>query len=104
MWLLEGRWLACAEDASNDPQRLDITRQVLVDSGVAARLMGLDPGQISDEDLDQATTMYRLLRIHPLRPEASSDGPGSLAWVWAFSAIAILALVLGWHLLGRSAR
>ena len=101
VWLPDGRWLASAEDASDDPRRLDLVRQVLIDSGFAARLIGLDPGQLSDVDLDRATSTYRLLRIHPLRPEASSDGPGSLAWVWAFSAIAILVVVLGWWLRGR---
>lgn len=95
VWLPDGRWLASAEDASDDPRRLDLVRQVLRDSGFAARLIGLDPGRMSDEDLDRATSTYRLLRIRPLRREASSDGPGSLAWVWPYSAIVVLALVLG---------
>jgi MYXO-CTERM domain-containing protein len=50
---------------------------------------------MSDDDLDRATASYRLLRIHPLRREASSDGPGSLAWVWALGLIAVLVLVIG---------
>ena len=78
VWLPDGRWVASAEDASDDPRRLDLMRQVLMDSGFAARLIGLHPRQMSDEDLDQATSTYRLLRIHPLRREVSSDGPGSL--------------------------
>ena len=92
VWLPDGRWLASADDASDDHRRLDLMRQVLIDSGFAARLIGLDPGRMSDEDLDQATSMYRLLRIHPLRREASSDGPGSLTWVWAVGLLAVLAL------------
>lgn len=93
VWLPDGRWLASADDASDDHRRLDLMRQVLIDSGFAARLIGLDPGRMSDEDLDRATSTYRLLRIHPLRREASSDGPGSLAWVWAVGLLAVLALV-----------
>jgi deazaflavin-dependent oxidoreductase (nitroreductase family) len=95
VWLPDGRWLASADDASDDHRRLDLMRQVLIDSGFAARLIGLDPGRMSDEDLDRATASYRLLRIHPLRREASSDGPGSLAWVWALGLIAVLVLVIG---------
>jgi len=93
VWLPDGRWLASADDASDDHRRLALMRQVLIDSGFAARLIGLDPGRMSDEDLDRATSTYRLLRIHPLRREASSDGPGSLAWVWAVGLLAVLALV-----------
>lgn len=95
VWLPDGRWLASAEDASDDHRRLDLMRQVLIDSGFAARLIGLDPGRMSDEDLDRATASYRLLRIHPLRQEASSDGPGSLAWVWALGLVTVLALGVG---------
>ena len=104
VWLPDGRWVASAEDASDDPRRLDLVRQVLIDSGFVARLIGLHPRQMSDEDLDQATSMYRLLRIRPQRKEPSVDGPGSLVWVWAFSAIAILAVFLGWRRLGRATR
>lgn len=102
VWLPDGRWVASAEDASDDPRRVDLMRQVMIDSGFAARLIGLHPRRMSDEDLDRATSTYRLLRIHPLRREISSGGPGSLVWVWAFIAIAILALVLGWRLTGRA--
>ena len=104
VWLPDGRWVASAEDASDDPRRLDLVRQVLIDSGFVARLIGLHPHQMSDEHLDQATSMYRLLRIRPQRKEPSVDGPGSLVWVWAFSAIAILAVFLGWRRLGRATR
>jgi deazaflavin-dependent oxidoreductase (nitroreductase family) len=104
VWLPDGRWVASVEDASDEPGRLDVMRQVLIDSGFAARLIGLEPHQMSDEDLDQATSTYRLLRIHPLRKEASEDGPGSLVWVWAFGAIVATLSVLSWRLLGRMMR
>jgi len=53
--LPDGRWLAKAENASDDPRRLYLMRQILIDSSLAAWLIGLDPCQLSDEDLDQAT-------------------------------------------------
>jgi deazaflavin-dependent oxidoreductase (nitroreductase family) len=93
VWLPDGRWLAHAEDASDDPKRLDIVRQVLVNSGFVAPMIGLHPRRMSDEDLDEATSMYRLLRIHPVHTESVADGPGSLAWVWVVAGTAVLVAV-----------
>lgn len=103
MWLPDGRWLATAEDASEDPRRLEIVRQVLIDSGFVAPLMGLHPHVMTDDSLAQATGMYRLLRLRPLHREDSPDGPGSLIWVWAVIAAALTAM-LGLGLLRRRAR
>jgi deazaflavin-dependent oxidoreductase (nitroreductase family) len=96
VWLPDGRWVAAAEDASDDPERIDLIRQVLISSGFVAPMIGLHPRQMSDEDLDKATSMYRLLRIRPLRKAPSSDGPGDLAWVWGvIGGVLVAALVLG---------
>ena len=54
----------------------------------------LHPREMSDEDLDQATATYRLLRIRPIRKEASDDGPGSLAWIWAIAGIVLLLAIV----------
>ena len=94
LWLPDGRWLAQAEDASDDPDRLAHIRQVLIGSGFVAPMIGLHPREMSDEDLDQATATYRLLRIRPIRKEASDDGPGSLAWIWAIAGIALLLAIV----------
>lgn len=96
VWLPDGRWVATAEDASDDPDRLAIMRQVLVNSGFMAPLIGLHPREMSDQDLDEATSTYRILRIHSVRKEDVADGPSSLAWVWLVAGTAILfAVILG---------
>ena len=93
VWLPDGRWLATAEDASEDPRRVELVRQVLVDSGFVAPLIGLHPRKMSHEDLAEATSMYRLLRIRPRHKQAADDGPGDLAWVWLIVALVLLAVV-----------
>ena len=51
---------------------------------------------MSDQDLDEATSTYRILRIHSVRKEDVADGPSSLAWVWLVAGVAILfAVILG---------
>ncbi len=102
IWLPDGRWVASAEDASDDPDRLAIVRQVMVNSGFVAPMLGLHPHQMSDETIDKATSMYRLLRLRPMRKETSADGPGSLAWVWPLAGVAwLVALSLGIRLRRR---
>jgi deazaflavin-dependent oxidoreductase (nitroreductase family) len=101
IWMPDGRWLARAEDASDDPERLAIVRQILINSGFVAPMVGLHPCEMSDETLDEATAMYRILRLHPLHEEASADGPGSLVWVWAVAGMALLAALIAGVLLRR---
>ena len=95
IWLPDGRWVAIAEDVSDDPRRLDLVRQVLVSSGLVAPMIGLRPREMSDETLDEATSMYRVLRVRPLRRESGTDGPGDLAWVWGVAALLAIAIALG---------
>jgi len=82
VWLPEGRWAARAEAADDHPERLDVLRSVLRDSGFAARLIGLDHRAISDEALAGACAGYRLVRFVLLGREDAPGGPGDLAWVW----------------------
>ena len=101
VWLPHGRWVASAEEASDDPRRLELMRAVLIDSGFAAPLMGLHPRQMSDESLAEATSTYRLLRIHPRYKQATAEGPGDLAWVWIVVVALLAAIILGGRL-GRN--
>lgn len=82
VWLPDGRWEASVADVSKDPQRIDLMRRVLIDSGFAAHLFGLHPHHIDDEDLAEATATYRLLQIKPLQRRSAPNGPDDLKWVW----------------------
>jgi len=74
VWLPDGRWKGRAEDVSNCDQHLPRLRQVLIASGFAAYLAGINPRTISDEQLAAACSDYRLIRIR--RTEAEPARPG----------------------------
>lgn len=63
LWLPEGKRLACAEDVSESPRRLFLLRQVIVASGFAGPLFGINPGKLSDDQLDAASKEYRLVHF-----------------------------------------
>jgi deazaflavin-dependent oxidoreductase (nitroreductase family) len=96
VWLPDGSWWAGeAEDvtALPDAQRMPLLRQVLINSGFAALLAGLQPRQMSDAALDQATAGYKLVRIRRTAARTGPGGPSDLAWVW-IPASALLGLLL----------
>jgi deazaflavin-dependent oxidoreductase (nitroreductase family) len=94
VWLPDSWWRGVVEEASHDPQRLPLLRQVIIASGIVGPMMGVDARKMSDEQFAAATADYRLLRIHL---EERRSGPGDLAWVWLFPAAALLVW-LGWSL------
>lgn len=63
LWLPDGKHLACAEDASNCPNRVALLRQVIIASGFAGPLFGVNEKKLSDEQLDTITKDYRLLHF-----------------------------------------
>jgi hypothetical protein len=63
LWLPEGKDFYCAEDVSDSPQRLFLLRQVIIASGFAGPLFGIDPKKINDEQLDAVSKDYRLVRF-----------------------------------------
>jgi hypothetical protein len=63
LWLPDGKRSYCAEDISNSPQRLPILRQVLIASGFAAPMFGIDQKKLSDEQLEKAAKNYRLVHF-----------------------------------------
>ncbi len=89
VWLPDGWWAGQAEDVSDAPDRIRLLRQVLVASGFAAYLAGINPKALSDEDLAAATQSYRLVRIHRAEARTGPGGPGDLAWVWPAMAMAL---------------
>ena len=87
-------------DVSNDPRRLDLLRAVLIGSGFAAYVAGLNPRRLSDAQLHEKTSDYRLLQLELTTPRTGAGGPGDLTWIWSWVT---LLLVLMWGL-GRRRR
>lgn len=63
LWLPEGRHMTCAEDISHSPRRLFLLRQVLIASGFAAPLFGINPRKLDDVQLDKVSKEYRLVHF-----------------------------------------
>src|SRR5215216_4335519 len=61
LWLPEGKHIACAEDVSDSPNRLILTREIAIASGFAAPLRGINIKKLSDEQLDKISKEYRLV-------------------------------------------
>src|SRR3990172_8866162 len=72
VWLPDGWWAGAAEEVTDAAARLPLMRQVLIGSGFAAYVAGLDPIHMTDEELDRATARYPLMHIR--RTEART-GP-----------------------------
>lgn len=63
LWLPEGKRSFCAQEVSDAPNRLFLLRQVIIASGFAARLFGMDPKKLNDEQLNAISTEYRLIHF-----------------------------------------
>jgi deazaflavin-dependent oxidoreductase (nitroreductase family) len=63
VWLPQARWPGVAEDVSDSPERTLRLREVLVASGFAAYLAGINPRRVSDAELERLVGEYRLIRI-----------------------------------------
>jgi hypothetical protein len=91
LWLPDGPWTAVATDVTGEPESRDLIRQVLVDSGFAARVFGLNPGEMTDVEIDAATSGYRLVRFELM--DRCDENPADLSWVWV--PITTAAAVVG---------
>lgn len=94
VWLPDGWWNGIAEDVSYDANRMDILRQILIDSGFAAKAVGVEAKTIPDELLQAVTKDYRLVRIRRTAARTGTGGPGNLAWVWPLSTFFLLGALL----------
>ena len=63
LWLPGKKIQARAEDVSDSPQRAALLRAVLIASGFAAPLFGLDPNKLDDEALLKISQDYRLIHF-----------------------------------------
>jgi deazaflavin-dependent oxidoreductase (nitroreductase family) len=89
IWLPDGWFVGQAVQADDSADRLEHIREVLIASGFAAPLFGINPKTISDMELAAAADSYRLVRITRQAACTGADGPGGMAWIWPF----ILAVV-----------
>jgi len=94
VWLPSGWWAGIADDISDSPQRIHIIRQVMIASGFAARLAGIDPLRMSAEELAEASASYPLIHIRRVEARTGPGGPGDLAWVWPWTTSILLMLLL----------
>lgn len=94
LWLPDGCWSGVAEDASDDPQRVAHLRSVLIASGFAGPLFGVNPRRMSDLQIEQLFDSYRLVRIRKDSPLTGPGGPGDLAWIWPLATFMLLGLLL----------
>lgn len=94
VWLPDGWWSGVATDVSDSEARLALVREVLIASGFAARLAGIDPKRMSDADLARATADYCVVRIERTHALTGAGGPGDLSWVWPAATLLLLASFL----------
>lgn len=92
IWLPDGWWQGVAEEITDPERRLPLLRSVLQNSGFAAYAAGIDPYQISDEQLAQLCASYRLVRIRRTAACTGPGGPGDLGWVWPVATFLLLPL------------
>ena len=79
------------EDASESPEKVIITRQILKNAGFAGFFEGYNPFTISDAELTARSADLPLLRLQPIGVGNGASDPGGLAWVWAL--LGTLALI-----------
>ncbi|MEN4012967.1 MAG: nitroreductase family deazaflavin-dependent oxidoreductase [Chloroflexota bacterium] len=94
VWLPDSWWAGIAEEVLDPKLRKPILRQVLIASGFAAKLFGVDPRKLSDEELDKLTHDYRVIRVRRTIARTGSGGPGELAWIWPLTTFFLLFVLL----------
>jgi hypothetical protein len=70
-----------------------IFRRVLIASGFAGPLFGVNPKKLTDQDLLDLLQDYRLIRIRRANALTGPGGPGDLAWVWPAATFVLLWLL-----------
>ncbi len=105
LWLPDGRRVyGRAELVTEEDQRIDLIRKVVVRAGFATKLAepDLDPLAAPDEIIanlgQRYGHRYEIVEIQLGEPATGPGGPGDLKWVWP--ATGVVALI-GWLLLRR---
>ena len=63
LWLPDGRRRAHACDVSDSPLRAKLLRQIIIASGFAGPLMGVNQKKLTDEQLEKIGKDYRLIHF-----------------------------------------
>ncbi len=93
VWLPDGWWRGIARLVEDDPIRLPVIRQVLINSGFAAKTFeGIQPRELNEAELAQVAREYRLVHIRRTAAMTGPEGPGDLAWVWPAVVHGLLVL------------
>jgi deazaflavin-dependent oxidoreductase (nitroreductase family) len=94
IWLPDERWAGVAEDATDDEYSHLLLQQVIIASGFAGPLFGVNPKQLSDEDFKDLLESYQLIRIRRADALTGPGGPGDLSWIWPLSTFVLLWLLI----------
>lgn len=94
VWLPDGRWTGIAEDVTDMEGNYQVFRQVLIASGFAGPLFGVNPKKLSDQDLLKLLESYRLICIKRSNALTGPGGPGDLAWMWPAATFFLLLVLL----------
>ncbi len=94
IWLPDSRWKGLAEDVTDSEDAIRLLRQVLIASGFAGPLFGVNPRKMDDSEIASLLGNYRLVRIRRMHPMTGPGGPGDLAWVWPLSTFLLLFFLL----------
>jgi deazaflavin-dependent oxidoreductase (nitroreductase family) len=92
VWLQDSWWAGEAEEITSPELRLPLLRAVIIDSGFAGPMFGVDARQPDDQQFTKATQDYRLIHIKRLQARTGPGGPGDLAWVWLLATFLLLPL------------
>jgi deazaflavin-dependent oxidoreductase (nitroreductase family) len=63
LWLPQGRRCARACDASDSPCRARLLREIIIASGFAGPLLGVDQKKLTDEEIQKLARDYRLIHF-----------------------------------------
>jgi deazaflavin-dependent oxidoreductase (nitroreductase family) len=94
VWLPDGRWAGTVEDVTSDEKSAFYLRQVIIASGFAGPLFGVNPKHLSDQDFEELLESYRLIRIRRINALTGAGGPGDLSWIWPLTTFVLLWLLL----------
>ncbi|MBM3470106.1 MAG: nitroreductase family deazaflavin-dependent oxidoreductase [Armatimonadetes bacterium] len=93
VWLPDSRWSGLAEDVTGRSDRIDLFRRVIIASGFAGPLYGVNEKKSTDAEVEGLLGTYRLVRIRREQTITGRGGPGDLAWVWPLAVLVLLLLL-----------